>query len=394
MPSAPTTVVHIITRLELGGAQENTLYTCEHLDKDRFKVILAYGPGGLLDERAKSAEDFERWEVPKLIREVHPRADAAAWRDLTRRLKAEYRQHLARGGAPHRFIVHTHSSKAGIVGRWAAAAARVPLIIHGIHGFGFHQGQHPLKLGLFVGAEVATARITHGFFSVSHASLDEARQRRIVHADHYAQVIRSGMDLSVFASKEIKKYTCREMLDVPQDAEVIVTIANFKPQKDPLTMIRAFEQVARQRPKALLLFAGDGPLRADVEAAVHGANIEDRVRLLGWRHDIPVLLASSDVVALSSIFEGLPRSAVQAVATRRPFVGTRVDGTPEIIKDGRNGFLVPPRNPSALAAALQRALDTRPLDPDDIHRIQAWSATRMVSDQQDAYEALLSRIES
>ncbi|MEM7677930.1 MAG: glycosyltransferase [Myxococcota bacterium] len=385
-----TTVVHIITRLELGGAQENTLYTCEHLDKDRFRVILAYGPGGLLDDRARSASDFTCWEVPELIREVRPRADINAWRHLKRRLQAEHKQHCAQGGAPGRFIVHTHSSKAGIVGRWAAAAARVPLIIHGIHGFGFHQGQHPLKRGAFVSAEIATARVTHGFFSVSHASLEEARERRIVHRGHFARVIRSGMDLGAFTSKANQKQASRRQLDVPQDGEVIVSIANFKPQKDPLTMIRAFHEVARRRSRAILLFAGDGPLRAEVEAAVMSAGLGERVRLLGWRRDIPELLACADVVALSSIFEGLPRSAVQAVAARRPFVGTRVDGTPEIIREGKNGFLVPPQNPAALASAIESALDMRPLDPADVDRVQAWSTSRMVSDQQEAYASLLS----
>ncbi|MEL6183894.1 MAG: glycosyltransferase, partial [Myxococcota bacterium] len=127
------------------------------------------------------------------------------------------------------------------------------------------------------------------------------------------------------------------------------------------------------------------------ERAVRQARLVDRVHLLGWRRDIPQLLAAADVVALSSIFEGLPRSAVQAVAARRPFVGTRVDGTPEIIREGRDGYLVAPRDPSALAQALARALDLRPVAEDTEERVQAWDARRMVEAQEDLYERLLIR---
>ncbi len=157
-------------------------------------------------------------------------------------------------------------------------------------------------------------------------------------------------------------------------------------------MIDAFARVARWRPNAMLLFAGDGPLRPEVEQAIIRHEVADQVRLLGWRRDVPDLLAACDLVALSSIFEGLPRSAVQAVVARRPFVGTSVDGTPEIIRDGRNGYLVGPRDPAALADAIDRALTHRPLDAADEARILAWDAGRMVRDQEKAYEALMTRV--
>lgn len=382
------TVLHVITRLELGGAQENTLYTCEHLDRSRFRVILAFGPGGQLDRRAYQG-DFACWPVPHLVREVRPRADAAAFAELVRRIRAARDTHLALGLDPRHFIVHTHSSKAGIVGRLAAKAAQVPTIIHGIHGFGFHAGQHPAKFALFLNAERTVARVTDAFFSVSETSLAEARQRRIVGPRHFARVVRSGMELDAFRSDESRKQACRKKLNLAPDAEVVLTIANFKPQKDPLTLIRAFAEVAESHPQAILLFAGDGELRPHVEAAVAEAELGARVRLLGWRDDVSDLLAACDVMALSSIYEGLPRSAVQAVAAGRPFAGTRVDGTPEIIRDGKNGFLVPPRSPSALAGAIRRALTVRPTDPEDQTRILAWDFRRMVADQEKYYAELV-----
>jgi glycosyltransferase involved in cell wall biosynthesis len=113
------------------------------------------------------------------------------------------------------------------------------------------------------------------------------------------------------------------------------------------------------------------------------------LRLLGWRRDVPALIGAADLVVLSSIFEGLPRSAVQAVVARRPFVGTRVDGTSEIIRSGKNGWLVEPRDTDALARGIIRGLQTRPVDPEDVARVRAWSATRMVEEQERFYAALI-----
>lgn len=383
-------MVHVITRLEHGGAQENTLYTCEHLDPSRYRVVLAYGPGDRLDDRAQIMDHVTRWPIANLVRSIAPRADALALSDLTRRIARARADHRRAGFDPRRFIVHTHSSKAGILGRMAAAAARVPLIIHGIHGFGFFQGQHPAKFAFFVAAERAVARVTRAFFSVSEACLDEARRRHIVGRHHYAQVVRSGMELAAFRSDDARRSACRRALDIQDDTEVVLTVANFKPQKDPLTLITAFADVAQRRPNALLLFAGDGPLRGHVESEIAHRGLQQQVRLLGWRRDVPDLLAACDVVALSSIFEGLPRSAVQAVAARRPFAGTNVDGTPEIIRPGKNGYLVPPRDPRALARAIDDALTHRPVDPDDVARLQAWDARTMVTTQEAAYEHLLT----
>ena len=383
------TVVHIITRLELGGAQENTLYTCERLDPRRFRVVLMYGPGGELDRRANRMPGVARRPVPELVREIRPRADAAALWTVAQGLRAELAAHRDRGGDPRRFIVHTHSSKAGIVGRLGAAAVRVPVIVHGIHSYAFHQGQHPAKFAFYLGAEHAAATVTDAFVCVAQANLQEGRARGIIRPRHTAVVVRSGMELHAFAGSDARKAEVRQRLDIPDESEVVLAVANFKPQKDPLTLIEAFATLAGRRSNAVLLFAGDGALRPAVEAAIQQHGLSRRIRLLGWRNDVPDLMAACDVVALSSIFEGLPRSAVQAVAARRPFVGTRVDGTPEVIRPGRNGYLVDPRDPTALAQALDDALTHRPVDPEDEARIEAWSVERMVADQEALYAHLV-----
>lgn len=385
---AKTTVVHIITRLELGGAQENTLYTCRHLDRSQHRVALIIGPGGLLDDEAYGTPDLHTIAVPELVRAVHPLKDFRATKKLKVILSDLLFEHGRLGHPPSQFIVHTHSSKAGIVGRTAARWAGVPHVVHSIHGFGFYEGQDWKRRALFVNAERVAALSTDAFISVSLANLEEAWTRRIIRPGTLTRLIRSGMDLRPFRDAPPREVARRE-LGLADDAEVIVSIANFKVQKDPLTMVEAVRQLAARRPKVCLLYAGDGELRPEVEAAVSAAGLQERVTLMGWRRDIPRLMSAADVVALSSLFEGLPRTAVQAVAAGRPFVGTRVDGTPEIVRDGENGFLVPPRNPVALSWALEKALIEQPVDPSDAHRLRAWSADVMVREQESLYRQLV-----
>ena len=326
------TVIHIITKLELGGAQENTIYTCRHLDRSRFEVALLYGPGGLLDDDAQSIEYADIQAVPSLVREVRPGTDARCSADLYRRIRSIRRRHVARWGDTGQIVVHTHSSKAGLLGRLAAKAAGVPHVIHSIHGFGFYEGQNPAKHAVFVNAERAAAAVTGAFIGVSRANLAEGRARGIIRNHHRVRLIRSGFDLDGFRAAVANGQQLRRNLGFAQDDEIIVSIANMKPQKDPLTLVAAMARLRRKRPKAVLLFAGDGQLRPQVEAAIEREDLARQFRLLGWRRDVPELMGAADTVVLSSRFEGLPRVAVQSVVARRPFVGTRVDGTPEIIQ--------------------------------------------------------------
>lgn len=383
------TVVHVITQLELGGAQENTLTTCAGLDRRRFRVSLWSGGGGILDAEAAHIPALDRQLVPSLVRAVRPALDARCLAELVTKLKRARREHEAAGHDPRAFIVHTHSSKAGILGRAAAKAAGVPIIVHSIHGFGFHPGQHPAKHALFVEAERAAARVTDAFISVSRTSLDEALSRKIVRPTQRSTVIRSGFDLEAFRAEMAGGPALRATLGLRPEDEVLVSVANLKPQKDPLTLVAAMALLHQRRPGAVMLYAGDGELRGAVEAEIQRRALGGCFRLLGWRRDIPALIAAGDVVVLSSIYEGLPRSAVQAVLAERPFVGTRVDGTPEIIRHGKNGYLVEPKDPEALAGAMEQALRLRPVDPEDRRLVQAWDAKTMVREQEQLYEELV-----
>lgn len=383
------TVVHVITRLELGGAQENTLETCRRLDRREHRVALLAGPGGLLDAEAQAIPDLTVIDVPELDRPVALARDLTSARKLRALLSDLWYEHRRQGFDPKRFVVHTHCSKAGLLGRLAARASGIPKVVHTIHGFPFHRDQGRATQAAYIQLERLASRACDAIIGVSQANLDEARALRIVLPRHRTVLIRSGMDLGPFLDPPARA-DARARLDVPSNAELIVCIANLKPQKDPLTMLEAIRLLRTRRPQVLLLYAGDGPLRASAQAFLRAAQLEPHVRLLGWRRDVPDLLAASDVVALASRFEGLPKAAVQAVAVGRPFVGTRVDGTPEIIRDGKNGFLVEPGDPEALAAALERALVERPVDPADRQRVGAWDVDRMVDAQAQLYRSLVS----
>jgi glycosyltransferase involved in cell wall biosynthesis len=388
------TVAHIITKLELGGAQENTLYTCEHLDRSRFRVALLYGPGGLLDARAQGMRNVQTEAISSLVREIDPVKDGRALFDLRRALKRLYQEHRSSGGQSKAFIVHTHSSKAGVLGRAAARAARAPVVIHTIHGFGFHDGQAPLQFASFLGAERAMSKLTDAFIAVSRANLAEASARGIVSPRHEVAVIRSGFELEPFLEINDETRTrAREHLGLTDRDEVVLCIGNLKAQKDPLTLVRAAAELRGRRPDVQFLYAGDGELRARVEREIATLGLGTHFRLLGWRTDVPALMAAADVISLASLFEGLPRSAVQALAAQRPFVGTRVDGTSEIIRNGQNGFLVEPRAPRALADALDRALRERPTTPEDRERVRMWDAATMVREEEVFYRKLVERID-
>jgi glycosyltransferase involved in cell wall biosynthesis len=381
---APVRVCHVITRLELGGAQENTLYTVAHL-RPPFAPSLVCGPGGLLDAEARAIPGLELCFVPSLVRPIRPGRDLAAtlalWR-LFRRLRPA--------------IVHTHSSKAGILGRLAAWLAGAPVVVHSIHGFGFHDRQAAPLRRLLIGAERLAARGTTRFVAVSRANLETGARLGIVEPQR-ARLIRSGIPVAVFtaaaARREAARAALRRELGWPPEAPVIGMIACLKPQKAPGSFVEVAARVAAARPDARFLIAGDGELRAAVETRVRQLGLRDRLRLLGWRRDIPQLLAALDVMLLTSLWEGLPKVVPEAIAAGVPVVATSVDGTNDILQDGVTGLVAPPDDPQGLAARVLRLLEEPALGKALTGRAGAllpeFDIDRMVRAQEDLYLELL-----
>ncbi len=329
-------VLHVITMLELGGAQRNTLDTVRLLPREEFTLGLAYGPGGELDAEVQELDQVAVYSVPSLVREVRPLQDLAALFAL-RRVMRVFRPH----------IVHTHSSKAGVLGRLAAFLEKVPVIIHSIHGFGFGAHQPAPVRGVFLAAERLVAPLTGFFITVSRKNLEQGVQLGLFPPEK-ACVIRSGIDLGAFFGTRSGEEAKRR-LGIPPTAPVVLQISCFKPQKAPARFVMLAGLLAPRFPQAHFFLVGEGQLREKLEALRAQLGLNRQLHFLGWRRDVPELLAASDVVTLTSRFEGLPRVLVEARACGKPVVAMAVDGVVEVVEDGVNGFLVPEGEVASMA---------------------------------------------
>lgn len=327
-------VLHLITRLDQGGAQENTLYTVAHLDRRRFEPVLAAGPGGFLEREARSLRT-----VSSLVREVHPVQDTRALQQLIRLMKDEQPT-----------IVHTHSSKAGILGRWAAHEAGVPLVVHTFHGFGFHARQNPFSRGVYIALERIVGRWTDGFIAVSQANLEEA-VRLGLGPRLKMRLIRSGIPLGDYLSLERTRLN-PPGLNLRETDRVILTVGPLKPQKNHVDLLEAAQGVVRQFPRARFVVVGEGDLRPALEREIRARSLSEHVFLMGWRRDLTSFYARAEVFAMTSLWEGLPRSLVEAMASSLPCVANAVDGVADVIRSGENGCLTRPKHPEETAQAL------------------------------------------
>jgi glycosyltransferase involved in cell wall biosynthesis len=380
-----TRVLHVITRLEPGGAQRNTLYTVEHLDRSEFEAALAWGPGDPLDEAAAAIPGLRREPVPELVRPLAPALDARALRrlvDVMRRFSPQ--------------VVHTHSSKAGVLGRAAARITRTPVVVHSIHGFGFTPLQSGPVRALYVIAERVMSRWTDHFIAVSESNLREGAALGVVPPER-ASVIRSGIELERFR-RAAGGGEVRRRLGLPPAAPLVVQIGNFKPQKAPLDFVRAAAAVAREVPEAWFVMVGDGALRPAAEELASDLGVAGRMVFCGWWDDVPGLLAASRVSVLTSRHEGLPRAAVESLAAGVPVVATAVDGTPEVVRDGCNGFLVAAGDVAGIARRVRALLVDgelhRRLAAAAPHGLEAFDIDHMVRQQEELYRWLGGRSRS
>lgn len=385
MGERPTPVVHVITKLELGGAQQNTLHTVASLDRARFAPHLVCGAGGMLDDEARALADVEVTFLPQLVRPIQPLTDLAA----VRRLAALLRPLAATGPV----IVHTHSSKAGIVGRAAARLAGAGPVVHSIHGFGHGAIANPLVRRLTLSTERLMARCTDAFIAVSECNRREGEALKLL-GGRPCEIIRSGIDLDDFARADELRAQARASLGYGDEVPVVGMVACLKPQKAPLDFVELARLVCEQIPEARFFVAGDGELRGQVEASLATHGLGDKVQLLGWRRDVAALLGALDVAVLTSRWEGLPRVCPQAMAAGRPMVATAVDGTPEAIVHGQSGFLVDPGDMAAAAERVICLLRDAPLREQFGQAGRAASVpfgqVEMIARQEALYERLLA----
>ncbi len=329
-------VLHVHTRMIRGGADENTLFTVNGLDPRRFQVALAVGGGSEPSMLGKIEPHVELLEIPELVRDVSPRNDIAAFNKLRRHMRAKRYD-----------IVHTHTAKGGILGRLAARAAGVPIIVHTLHGSTFHGALGPVQYRLYWLLEKLTARFTKRIISVGEDLKDRYVTAGISSVERY-HVIRSGMDLRQFhdaaAMSPAQKAEVRRSLGVPADAPLVGKVARLEERKGYRYFIDMAEKVLKQVPTAHFVGVGAGEQQAFLNAEVARRGLEGQIHFPGYRPDIAEVLACLDVTVLTSLWEGLPRALVQAAACSVPAVTFEVEGAREVVKDGVNGYVVPSKD--------------------------------------------------
>jgi glycosyltransferase involved in cell wall biosynthesis len=333
-------VVYVITRLELGGAQDVTLYTAEHLDRTRFDVTLIVGEDGLLSPRARAIPGMSLVELPDMVREISPVRDLRAfWK-----IRNSVRKIVRESGLP--VIVHTHSSKAGILGRWAGWLAGADVVMHSIHGYGFNRYMNPVKRRALEFVERVTSLVTDAYTADSHANVETGRPLGIFSRAR-VDVVRSGIDVGHYSGPTGD--ILRSDLGLPENGPIVTMVSCLKPQKAPLDFVRMAARVVAGIPDANFVQVGDGELREAALSEAAALGISGSYRLLGWRDDIRELIHASDVIVLTSLWEGLPLVIPMAMAAGKPVVATDTDGNPEAVQDGMTGYITPPGDPDAMA---------------------------------------------
>ncbi len=338
-------VIHIITRLIVGGAQENTLATVRGLrDQHHLDVELisgpTSGPEGSLEPVVRSL-NLPFTLLPSLVRPIQPWLDLKAWRTLTRLLRARQPD-----------LVHTHSGKAGFLGRLAARRARVPIVVHTIHGPSFGPFQNPAANATFRLAEQAAARATTHFISVAHAMTRQYLAAGIGHPDQYTRIF-SGFDLAPFLNANSQP-DLRQRLGLRPEHFVVGKIARLFALKGHDDLIAAAAIIVAQCPQVRFLFVGDGAWRERLEQAIARRSLTPYFVFAGLVPPtaVPNLIALMDVLVHLSRREGLPRALPQAMAAGRPILAYNLDGAPEVCLQNETGFLIPPGDLSSLASRL------------------------------------------
>lgn len=361
-------ICHVITRMIVGGAQENTLLTAiGHLQKGH-EVTLVTGPSPGPEGELLKTRDISGLKIivnPHLVREISPYHDMAAYFSLKKFFIENSFD-----------VVHTHSSKAGVIGRLAADAAKVPFIAHTVHGQAFHPYEKAWKNFIYRKSEKLAARHCHRIFAVAQAMVDQCVSANIAGPEKY-MVVYSGMELEPYFES---KADCelRKKLGIPENAPVIGTVARLFPLKGYEDFMPAAEIIAKKHPETCFLIVGDGIMSEMIRDRAQKSNMKFFFAGLVPPSEVHRYTALMDVLVHLSLREGLPRAVVQGLASGKPAVGFELDGTPEVIIDGKTGFTAKAGNVGAISEKILFLLE----NPDKAKEMGA-AGRKLVSEKFD-----------
>ncbi len=385
----PIRVLHIITRMIVGGAQENTLLSVIGLDAmPDYDVTLLSGidkgrEGELLSQAREKAKLIV---LPEMGRSINPFADVVAFWKLYQIIKR---------GRYH--IVHTHSSKAGVLGRFAAWLAGTPIIVHTLHSLVFHDYQPWIVNRAWWLAKKICAPITDFYISVSAIIVQKAVKAGIAEPERFRTVY-SGMELDWFLNAKFDADAVKREFGIPQDVPVVGKIARLFSLKGHDQLMDAAPEIVRRVPNVRFFLIGDGILLEHLQQRASDYGILDNFVFAGLidRERVPEMVSAMDVVVHTSLREGLARVLPQALAMGKPCVSFNIDGAPEVVIDDVTGYLVDPFDNVALADRIARLLE----DPQKRARFGEngrkhvdpnFRAEKMVADIAEVYEMLLER---
>jgi glycosyltransferase involved in cell wall biosynthesis len=349
----PLRVAQVVTRFT-AGAGGIALRGALALDRDRYEnTVLSAAGGSLLESAEEAGLEVIRLRHMAGGRGIYPWRDAHGIEELS--------EHLA---AQEFDLVHTHSAKAGALGRLAARRVGIPAV-HTFHGFPFHEFQSAATRKLLVEAERRLGRITDFFLAAGTTVAADAVRLKIAPPDRIRAFATVAIDENIRPRTVETRRRGRQLLGVPEEVPLIGTVARLDSQKAPLDLVRAVASLAR--PDIHAVWVGGGELRSPTERLIARLGLGDRFRLLGERDDVAALLPAFDVFALSSLYEGLPCALVEAMNCGIPVVATAVNSVSELVVPGETGLLARPGDPDSLSRALAFMLDR----PDDASRMAA-----------------------
>ena len=339
-------ICYIITQLELGGAQLIALKSIEYLASKGHDLILITNQSGILNDSAVKMKNVKKYFLKDLIRKISITKDRKAKKKIYDILLSE---------KPH--IVHTHSSKAGVLGRLAAKHAKVPCIVHTVHGYGFHFFKNKLFKNMAIALEKRVAKFTDKLIFVSKDDMKLAKELKIGKEENY-NVIRAGISFQDIKDYKANRTQIKKKLNIPSHRKIIVNISPFKRQKNLMLLLEIIYELSKTHgDKFFTIIVGDGKDRAKMENFINRHELNEHILLTGFLPDVRDILSISAVYVSTSLWEGLPRTVLEAMLMGVPVIAPSIGGIKEVIKDNENGFLYTPWEKAEALELIKKVVD-------------------------------------
>jgi glycosyltransferase involved in cell wall biosynthesis len=385
-------ILHIITRLDMGGSAQNTLQTCKKLS-GKYETILVHGlsyesrmtdlerriiEAGVEEVKAQGVKVIP---LPSMLRSIRPVKDFRALFFLAWLIFKEKPD-----------IVHTHSSKAGILGRLAAKIAGVPYIVHTPHGHVFYGHFGILASKIFLWVERIFSKFTDRMVALTDGERNDYIKLSVCPPQRVFK-IHSGVDLEQFMQPNGNRVEKKRSLGLDQNGTVIGFVGWLLPIKGPAYLLKAMAHIWPEHPAASLVMVGKGELDVDLRTQALKMNANGKVKFLGWREDVHEIIPIFDLLVLPSLNEGMGRVLVEAMAAGKPVVASEVGGIPDLVKHGETGYLVRPADERALANGIKKLLN----DPERAQQMgqrgkeycRQFSLEAMIAKLDDLYSDLI-----